>query len=45
MNLVEELHVEDHLEVIHGHNGEIELSAPCSKSYVHALCGASNGLG
>lgn len=44
MDLVEKFHTKYHLEVIHGHDGEIKFFALCPKCYTHALCGACNGL-
>ena len=45
MNLIEEFHAKDHLEVIHGHDGEVKLSASYPKCCVHTLCDTYNGLG
>ena len=45
MDLIEEFHAEDHLEVVNGNDGEVKPSASCSKHYVHAVCDTHNWIG
>ena len=34
MDLVKEFHFKDHLKVIRGYDGEVELSTPCPERYI-----------
>ena len=44
INLVEEFHANDHLKVIHRHDGEVEFSILRSERYTNASNGARDGL-
>ena len=45
MDLIEEFHAKDHLEVIHGHDRKMKVSTPRPKCCVHALYDTRNRLG